>query len=75
MDEERSIASSSPSCVTQRTCCLHENRSYNNKSNAQVQTDWAGVDLPVWNAIDFYQTEALEDEDLEEEQEMEYEVL
>lgn len=79
MKKENAVSSSSsPTCITQRTCCLHENESYNsNRSNVQVQTDWAGVDLPVWSAIDFYHQEALgEAEDgIDEDQEMEYEVF
>lgn len=76
---EKENFASSPACITQRTCCLHENPPNGKsspKTNVQVQTDWAGTDLPAWNAIDFYhQTEPLEDEELiEEEQEMEYEV-
>lgn len=42
-----------------------------------MQTDWAGIDLAAWNAIDFYHpADELEDDELlDDEQEMEYEVL
>lgn len=76
--KKENAASSSLTCIAQRTCCLHENESFNSdRSNAQVQTELAGVDLPIWSAIDFYhEAEALgEVEDgIDEEQEMEYEV-
>ena len=74
-------AAAVPSCVTFRTCCLHGNdRSHNSSTTVSVQTEWAGVDMPLWNVTDDYSPPPLGDDDdddelLDEEHEMEYEVL
>ena len=82
-DNSAAAAAAVPSCVTFRTCCLHGNdRSRNsstNHSTVSAQTEWAGVDSPLWNVTDDYSPPLDDDDDeddelLDEEHEMEYEV-